>query len=336
MLPRKLIEELIGGCGASRLYILVGLADGIDSVLIILALPLEVVGQRVVERVNHTLPSSARKVLQLRQSLRLERNRVHFLKVEVRHADVNSEAAYFLAPVSRVGTSVTHRIRLSTLACRIGLLVCRTQNQICGSWLSRWWGGSSRGGDGIVWKVDAPGLARFLVGAELQVRLRLVVSEHVEVPRRAFSSLARSVVSAVSKSRRHFARSAPGRRRQPVGLVGDDATVGSGRRLCLQALDQLVMFVTTIVCRHDDDDGIVVERKSKSAIRKHPLAHRPPIESRGADCEAYATSVRARGFLAAISNRVRAAPEGVRRPCSHRLQNPESLRELFTAADLRQ
>jgi hypothetical protein len=29
------------------------------------------------------------------QSLRLERDRVHFLKVEVRHADVNSEAASF-------------------------------------------------------------------------------------------------------------------------------------------------------------------------------------------------------------------------------------------------
>ena len=93
MLPRELIEELVGGCGATRLHILVALADGIDSFLIILALPLEVVGQRVVERISRTLPSSARKVLQLCQSLRLERNRVHFLKVEVRHVELRANSA---------------------------------------------------------------------------------------------------------------------------------------------------------------------------------------------------------------------------------------------------
>ena len=52
MLPRELVEELVGRYGATRLHILVALADGIDSFLIILALPLEVVGQRVVERVS--------------------------------------------------------------------------------------------------------------------------------------------------------------------------------------------------------------------------------------------------------------------------------------------
>ena len=31
----------------------------------------------------------------------------------------------------------------------------------------------------------------------------------------------------------------------------------------------------------------------------------------------YATSMSARGFFAAIINKVRAAPDGVRRPCSH-------------------
>jgi len=146
MLPRELIEELVGGCGATRLHILVALADGIDSFLIILALPLEVVGQRVVERVSRTFPSSARKVLQLCQSLRLERNRVHFLKVEVRQADVNSAAALRQVAIPMVGRVLVR-------------------------------------GDGIVWKVDSPGLARFLVGVVLQVQLRLVVSEHVDVPR---------------------------------------------------------------------------------------------------------------------------------------------------------
>ena len=40
MLPRELIEELVGGRGATRLHILAALADGSDSFLIILALPL--------------------------------------------------------------------------------------------------------------------------------------------------------------------------------------------------------------------------------------------------------------------------------------------------------
>ena len=61
-------------------------------------------------------------------------------------------------------------------------------------------------------------------------------------------------------------------RRQSVGLVGDHATVGGGRRLCFQALDQFARFVAAIVCRHDDDDDIVVERKSMSAIQRGLLA----------------------------------------------------------------
>jgi len=45
-------------------------------------------------------------------------------------------------------------------------------------------------------------------------------------------------------------------------------------------------------------------------------------ESRGLELRAitdqiYATSMSTRGFFAAIINRVRAAPEGARRPCSH-------------------
>lgn len=57
-------------------------------------------------------------------------------------------------------------------------------------------------------------------------------------------------------------------RRQPVGLEGDHATVGGGRDLCFQALDQFVMFVAATVCRQDDD----VERKSTSAIQGGLLA----------------------------------------------------------------
>ena len=51
-------------------------------------------------------------------------------------------------------------------------------------------------------------------------------------------------------------------------------------------------------------------------------------------CAPYATSTSARGFLAAMSNSVRAAPEGARRPCSHAHSEtePRYLR-LGTAAD---
>jgi hypothetical protein len=169
MLPRELIEELVGGCSATRFHILVALADGIDSVLIILALPLEVVGQRVVERISRTPPSSARKVLQWRQSLRLERNRVHFLKVEVRHADVDSEAAFF--PSLCVARWDQRRASYLSFQISMSDRTAGTSNSepilrqvaipIVGRVLAR--------GDGIVWKVDWPRTRAFLVSVVLQV-----------------------------------------------------------------------------------------------------------------------------------------------------------------------
>ena len=59
MLPRKLVEEFLGGFSATGLYVLVALADGFNGLLIILALPLEIVRQRIVKRVCCGLASSA-------------------------------------------------------------------------------------------------------------------------------------------------------------------------------------------------------------------------------------------------------------------------------------
>jgi len=79
MLPRELIEELVSGYAATRVHILIPLADGIDGFPIILTLPFEVVGQRIVEGISGALPTSARELLELRQSFGLERRCLHRL-----------------------------------------------------------------------------------------------------------------------------------------------------------------------------------------------------------------------------------------------------------------
>ena len=52
MLPRKLVEEFLSRFGATRLHVLVALADCFNGLLIILAFPLEIVRQRIVKRVH--------------------------------------------------------------------------------------------------------------------------------------------------------------------------------------------------------------------------------------------------------------------------------------------
>ncbi len=72
MLPRELIEELVGRLGATSLYVLMPSADRIERFLIVLTLPREVIGQRVVEGISRALPSTAGELFQLCQSLRFE------------------------------------------------------------------------------------------------------------------------------------------------------------------------------------------------------------------------------------------------------------------------
>src|SRR5207249_7299438 len=89
MLPRKLIEEFLGGLRATCLHVLEALPDGFNSFLIILALPFEVLREHVVEGVGGTLPASASELFELSKPLRLYRERFHVSKVEVRAGDVN-------------------------------------------------------------------------------------------------------------------------------------------------------------------------------------------------------------------------------------------------------
>src|SRR3954462_10537610 len=89
MLPREFIEERLGRRGATGLHVLETLADRVDRLLIVLALPFEVVGQDIVESIGGAFPASPRKLLELSQPLRLHRQRLHTLKVEIRGLAVN-------------------------------------------------------------------------------------------------------------------------------------------------------------------------------------------------------------------------------------------------------
>jgi hypothetical protein len=80
MLPRKVVEELIGWSGSAGLHVLAALPDALDSLLIILALPFEVVGKDVVKSVGGALATTAGKILELRQPFRLHRQRFHGFK----------------------------------------------------------------------------------------------------------------------------------------------------------------------------------------------------------------------------------------------------------------
>jgi len=55
MLPREFIEELFSGFTATGLHVLVALADAFNGFLIVLAVPLQIVGQGIVERVCRAL-----------------------------------------------------------------------------------------------------------------------------------------------------------------------------------------------------------------------------------------------------------------------------------------
>lgn len=58
MLPREVVEELIGGLRATGLHVLVPLANAFNGFLVVLTLPFEVVGQNVVKRISRA-PSAA-------------------------------------------------------------------------------------------------------------------------------------------------------------------------------------------------------------------------------------------------------------------------------------
>lgn len=77
MLPRELVEELIGGSGPAGLHVLMALPDAFDGLLTILPLPLEVVGKDIVESIGRALTAAAGEILELSESLWSQRHRVH-------------------------------------------------------------------------------------------------------------------------------------------------------------------------------------------------------------------------------------------------------------------
>ena len=77
MLPRELVEELIGRPRSAGLHVLVALADALYGLLIVLALPLEVVGKDIVKSVGSALAAAAGQIFELCQPLGLYRHRFH-------------------------------------------------------------------------------------------------------------------------------------------------------------------------------------------------------------------------------------------------------------------
>ena len=77
MLPRELVEELIGWLAATGLHVLVPVADAFDGFLVILTLPFEVVGQDVVKGLSSALPAPTGQLLELHQTFGLHWQHFH-------------------------------------------------------------------------------------------------------------------------------------------------------------------------------------------------------------------------------------------------------------------
>jgi hypothetical protein len=73
MLPRELVEEFLGRCGAAGFHVLEALTDTLHSFLIVLPLPFEVIGKGIIESVSGALPAPTGEFLELRQALAFHR-----------------------------------------------------------------------------------------------------------------------------------------------------------------------------------------------------------------------------------------------------------------------
>ena len=77
MLAAQIGEKLPGGSGAPGSYILVAVADTLNGFREVLALPLKVGGQSVVESGGRILSAPFGVLFQLRLALRLEWDHIH-------------------------------------------------------------------------------------------------------------------------------------------------------------------------------------------------------------------------------------------------------------------
>ena len=77
MLPRELVEELVGWRASTGLHVLVPLANAFERFLTVLALPFEVVGQEVIKGLSSALPAPTGQLLELHQTFGLYWQRFH-------------------------------------------------------------------------------------------------------------------------------------------------------------------------------------------------------------------------------------------------------------------
>jgi hypothetical protein len=77
MLAPRLGKKFGGGASASGSYIFVAFADAFDSLVEVLMFPVQICGQRFIERGCRILAVSLRIFFELRPAFRFKRNRIH-------------------------------------------------------------------------------------------------------------------------------------------------------------------------------------------------------------------------------------------------------------------
>ena len=108
MLPREVVEELIGGLRATGFHVCATLANTFNGFLVVLTLPLEIVGQSIVERVRRIVPASAQDRASGANSSQLVRSRnplkpldlLGQMKMAERLIGVQQTAAFSLSATS--------------------------------------------------------------------------------------------------------------------------------------------------------------------------------------------------------------------------------------------
>jgi hypothetical protein len=77
MFPAQVRKEVSGGPGAASLYVFVALADALDSFGKVLAFPLKISSESVIQRSSRILTAALGVLLELCLAFRLEWDRIH-------------------------------------------------------------------------------------------------------------------------------------------------------------------------------------------------------------------------------------------------------------------
>lgn len=101
MLPREFVEKLLGRFRPTGSHVLVALADALDSVLVIMVLPLKVVGKGIIKSVGRALTAAAGEILELRESLGLHQHGFHSVDQYPMNVRLNSAKNPILYIITR-------------------------------------------------------------------------------------------------------------------------------------------------------------------------------------------------------------------------------------------